>query len=87
MRRTLQEQLQLFPLFLWLLPFFFIHTGYNELFGLLPISLALKNLIILGLGILLILLLTCIFVIYAKLPFILLLYHYRFFSLDIFMIS
>jgi len=38
-------------LFIWLLPVFFIHTGYNELFGLLPAGLVLKNLLVVSAGI------------------------------------
>jgi len=34
------------PLFLWLLPLYFIHLGYNELFGFLPINLVVRDFLI-----------------------------------------
>ncbi len=52
MRRKIIDLLQTTPLFIFLLPVFFIHIGYNELFGFLSAGIVIRNFIGVSLGIL-----------------------------------
>lgn len=57
-KNRLKRWFETFPLFLFLLPVFFIYSGYNELFGFIPASVYTTNFFVVLLAVLLIFLIS-----------------------------
>ncbi len=58
--QKIKQFLKIWPLFLFMLPFFFIYSGFNELFGFLTVKFILSNLFLTLVGTLIVLILALV---------------------------